>query len=94
MAVSPDGKTCSGRGEYADLQYRKEVSVSAGGSEFLLALEDGFVAGDNECFFPFRGSVPKGMGTYTFDPGHGARRSFTEAELARPVVLVIGTPPP
>jgi hypothetical protein len=93
VAVSAGGRTCSGQAEYADLHYRTVVSMSAGDSETLLMLDDGFVAGANECFFPFRASVPKGMGTYTFDPGHGARRTLTEAQLARPVILVIGTPP-
>jgi hypothetical protein len=90
--TGPDG--CSGQGAYADLREGKKIRVSAGRFESAPSLSAGYRWTDGACIFQFRTGVPKGRRTYVIDTGHGEPTSFGEADLSRPVVLIIGSPSP
>jgi hypothetical protein len=88
----PDG--CSGQGSYADLHEGQRILVHAGNLFTQAALGKGILSKDGGCLFAFSVRMPKGQGKYVVDPGHGAKRTFSESDLSQELVLTVVPNPP
>jgi hypothetical protein len=92
--IGSDGRGgCVGLGPYADLHEDTRIHVDGENAGTRVSLSPGFRSTDGGCFFPFAGLLPAGGVSYTFDLGYAGKRTIAEADMSRPVLLVIGTRP-
>lgn len=84
---------CAGSGPYADIAPGATVTITdaAGTTVALGELGPGTVTRNSTCGFPFALSVPAGKGFYGIEIAHRGRVQITEAKLAQPIRLALGS---
>jgi hypothetical protein len=90
-----DGQTCEGTGEYAAIKEGGTITVTGANGQFVAegrigrgVLDGG--EGFHTCELTFAVNVPTGHGSYEFDVAGYGSTSIEEADLHRPMDLMIG----
>jgi hypothetical protein len=90
-----DGQACEGMGEYAAIKEGGPITVTDANGEFVAegrigrgVLDGG--EGFHTCALPFAVNVPAGHGSYEVEVAGYGSTSIDEADLHRPMDLMIG----